>query len=153
MPRIFKDSNLRRFDLQSSGPEAGLRIAITEIIGQRPVYIDFSTRYSVTFSDYVPVQKGIVYRIRRTNEPTGLPDTSIWENYNNRGILDKISFLDLDTGKAILIYANSYLEAGEFLMSIGRIQEGKVMLEKAERISPEMKPQVQQLLMRFVGTR
>ena len=153
MPRLFKDSNLRRFDLQSSGPEAGLRIAITEIIGQRPTYIDFSTRYSVTFSDYVPVQKGIVFRIRRTSEPGGLPDTSIWENYNNRGILDKISFLDLDTGKAILIYANSYLEAGEFLMSIGRMHEGTVMLKKAEKISPEMKTAVEQVMIRYAVVR
>jgi len=153
MPRLFRESNLRRFDLQSAGPEAGLRLAITEIVGQRPVYIDFSTRYSVTFSDYVPVQRGIVYRIRRTNEPGGLPDTSIWENYNNRGILDKISFLDLDTGKAILIYANGYLEAGEFLMSIGRMQAGMAMLEKAEKISPEMKTAVQQVLMRYAGAR
>jgi 4-amino-4-deoxy-L-arabinose transferase-like glycosyltransferase len=153
LPRLFRDSNLRNFDIQSSGPELGLRIAITDLIGKRPVYIDFSTRYSVSFTDYVPVQKGIVYRIRSVSEPGGLPDTSVWENYNNRGVLEKISFLDLDTGKAILIYANSYLEAGEFLMSIGRIQEGKVMLDKAERISPEMKPSVQQILMRFNGTR
>jgi hypothetical protein len=149
MPRIFKDSNLRKFDVQTAAPETSLRIAITDLIEQRPVYIDFSTRYSVVFNDYIPVQKGIVYRIRRISEPGGLPDISVWENYNNRGILEKISFLDLDTGKAILIYANSYLEAGEFLFSIGRIGQGKVMLNKAEQISPEMKAQVQQVLMRY----
>lgn len=153
MPRLFRDSSLRRYDIQSFGPESGLRIAITDIIGKRPVYIDFSTRYSVTFTDHVPVQKGIVYRMRRINEPSGLPDTSVWENYNNRGVIDKISFLDLDTGKAILIYANSYLDAGEFLMSIGRLQEGRLMLDKAVRISPEMKESVEQVLMRYTGTR
>jgi hypothetical protein len=149
MPRIFKDSNLRKFDIQSAAPEAGLRIAITDLIDQRPVYIDFSTRYSVTFNDFIPVQKGIIYRIRRISEPGGLPDISVWENYNNRGILEKISFLDLDTGKAILIYANSYLEAGEFLLSIGRVDQGKQMLGKAEQISPEMKASTQQVLMRY----
>jgi len=153
MPRLFKDSNLRNFDMQSAGPESSLRMAITDIIDQRPVYIDFSTRYSVVFSDYVPVQKGIVYRMRRINEPSGLPDISVWDNYNNRGILEKISFLDLDTGKAILIYANSYLEAGEFLMSIGRMQEGMQMLSKAELISPEMKGTVQQIIVRYQGMR
>lgn len=149
MPRLFKDSNLRKFDIQSSGPEASLRIAITDIIDQRPTYIDFSTRYSVVFNEYIPVQKGIVYRMRRISEPGGLPDISVWDNYNNRGILEKISFLDLDTGKAIMIYANSYLEAGEFLMSIGRQQYGIPMIQKAERISPEMKANVQQVLMRY----
>jgi hypothetical protein len=149
MPRLFKDSNLRKFDLISSGPEVALRIAITESLGTRPVYIDFSTRYSVEFKDYIPIQKGIVYRIRRINEPGGMPDISVWDNYNNRGILEKISFLDLDTGKAIMIYANSYLEAGEFLISINRYQEGLIMLKKAEQISPEMKMTVQQIRMRF----
>ncbi len=149
MPRIFKDSNLRKFDIQNSPPEVSLRIAVNDLIDQRPVFIDFSTRYSVTFNDYIPVQKGIVYRLMRVSEPRGVPDISVWEKYNNRGILEKISFLDLDTGKAILIYANSYLEAGEFLMSIGRFEEGLQMLDKAELIAPEMKVSKQQVLMRY----
>jgi hypothetical protein len=149
MPRLFKGSTLKKFDIASSGPEVALRIAITESIGVRPVYIDFSTRYSVEFKEFIPVQKGIVYRIRRINEPVGMPDISVWENYNNRGILEKISFLDLDTGKAIMIYANSYLEAGEFLVSINRIQDGMMMLQKAEQISPEMKVSAQQIRARF----
>lgn len=149
MPRLFKESNLRKFDLLSSGPEVALRIAITESLGIRPTYIDFSTRYSVDFKDYVPVQKGIIYRVRKLSEAAGLPDISIWENYNNRGMLEKISFLDLDTGKAILIYANSYVEAGEFLLGVNRLRDGRNMLVKAVQISPEMKPIVQQVLMRY----
>jgi hypothetical protein len=149
MPRIFKDSNLRKFDIQNSAPEVSLRIAVNDLIDQRPVYVDFSTRYSVSFGDYIPVQKGIVYRLMRVSEPRSLPDIAVWDNYNNRGILEKISFLDLDTGKAILIYANSYLEAGEFLFSLGRFEEGMQMLAKAELISPEMKASKQQVLMRY----
>jgi hypothetical protein len=152
LPRLFKNSTLRKYgNSPPPDPEQCLRIAFNDTIGQRPVYIDFSTRYSVGFNDYLPVQKGIIYRIRRANEPGGLPDISVWENYTIRGILDKISFLDLDTGKAILIYANSYLEAGEFLMGIGRQQDGRQMLEKAIRITPEMKAPVQQVLMRYGG--
>jgi len=149
MPKVFRNSALRRLDIQAMDPEACLRIAIGEEISQRPVYIDFSTRYSVTFNEYIPVQKGLVYRMRRNSEPGGLPDISVWENYNNRGILEKISFLDLDTGKAILIYANSYLEAGDFLLSIGRSDEGMRMLATAGQISPEMRPNIQQVLMRY----
>jgi len=149
MPRIFKDSNLRNFDIQYSAPEVSLRIAVNDLIDQRPVYVDFSTRYSVAFNDYVPVQKGIVYRLMRISEPRNSPDISIWGNYNNRGILEKISFLDLDTGKAILIYANSYLEAGEFLIKVGRPKEGIQMLDKAVIISPDMKYSRQQVLMRY----
>lgn len=149
LPRMFKDSNLKKFDLSTSGPEVALRIAITENLGVRPVFIDFSTRYSVEFKEYLPTQKGIVYRVRKINDASGLPDLSVWENYNNRGILEKISFLDLDTGKAIMIYANSYLEAGEFLMGANRFQDGVMMLQKAEQISPEVKMSAQQIRMRF----
>lgn len=149
MPRLFADSNLRKFDVVSSGPETALRIAVTESLGVRPVYIDFSTRYSVEFKEYVPVQKGIVYRVRKMNDPVGLPDNSIWDNYSSRGIFDKISFLDLDTGKAIMIYANSYIESGEFLLGINRIPDGLLMLQRAEQISPEMKFAADQIRMRF----
>lgn len=149
MPRIFKDSNLRKFDTSSFGPESALRIAITENLGNRPVYIDFSTRYSVEFKDYQPIQRGIVYRVRKINEPSGIPDVSIWDNYNNRGILEKQSFLDLDTGKAIMIYANGYLEIGEFLAGINRYQEADLMLRKAEMISPEMRISADQIRMRY----
>ena len=149
MPRVFRNSGLKRVDLENLDPGSCLRIAIAEEINQRPVYIDFSTRYSITFNEYSPVQRGLVYRMRRSSEPGGMPDISVWENYNNRGILEKISFLDLDTGKAILIYANSYLEAGEFLLSIGRSNEGMQMLAMAEQISPEIKPNIQQVLMRY----
>ena len=48
-----------------------------------------------------------------------------------------------------MIYANSYLEVGEFLISIGRFDEGMQMLNKAEQISPEMKASKQQVLMRY----
>jgi hypothetical protein len=149
MPALFKASNLRKLDIASLGSDVALRVAITENLGIRPVFIDFSTRYSVEFKDYIPVQKGIVYRIRRENEPGEFPDISIWDKYNNRGILEKISFLDLDTGKAIMIYANGYIEAGEFLLGIGRFPDGLMMLQKAERISPEMKMPAQQIRTRF----
>ncbi|MDD2856502.1 MAG: DUF2723 domain-containing protein, partial [Desulfuromonadaceae bacterium] len=93
MPRLFKNSNLRKYDIASFGPESALRAAVAENIGSRPVYIDFSTRYSIDFRDYQPVQKGIVYCIRKINEPSGLPDISLWDNYITRGIIDKQSFL------------------------------------------------------------
>jgi hypothetical protein len=149
LPRLFKDSNLRKYDTSSFGPESSLRVSITENMGIRPVYIDFSTRYSVEFKEYQPVQRGIVYRVRKINEPSGIPDLALWENYSNRGIFKKQSFLDLDTGKAIMIYANSYLEVGEFLAGIGRQLEANMMLQKAELISPTMKGPADQIRMQY----
>jgi hypothetical protein len=149
MPRLFTETNLKKFDTATFGLDSALRIAIMEQIGIRPVYIDFSTRYSVEFKEYQPIQRGIVYRIRKSSEPSGIPDLSLWENYASRGLLEKQSFLDLDTGKAILIYANSYLEVGEFLAGINRQQEAIAMLHKAELISPDMRVSTEQIRMRY----
>lgn len=149
LPRIFKDSQMRSMDLENMPADLILGTCITNLIASRPVYIDFSTRYSVSFADYIPVQNGIVYRLRRSKEPGGLPQMGIWDIYNNRGILDKISFLDLDTGKAIMIYSNSYMETGEFLLSIGNTSEGLKMLAKADKISPEIKAATDTLRNRY----
>jgi Protein of unknown function (DUF2723) len=149
MPRLFSVSRLREQGVQASGAEVALRVSINEILGLRPVYIDFSTRYSVSFNSFQPVQNGIVYRIRRNSEPAGISDISIWENYNTRGVFEKISFLDLDTDKAIMIYAHSYLEAGELLMSAGYSFEAMKMFDKAENVSDSMKSSVQQILQQY----
>jgi len=149
MPRVFKESNLRKFDITTFGPEAALRIAVAENIGVRPVYIDFSTRYSTEYKEYRPVQQGIVYRMRKRSEPSGVPDVSVWDNYNSRGLMEKQSFLDLDTGKAILIYANSYMEIGEYLAGINRNEEAVMMLGKAEQISPDMRSFADQVRTRY----
>ena len=149
MPHIFNKSNLRNFDVTALGPEAALRIAVLENLAIRPVYIDFSTRYSVEFRDFQPNQRGIVYRIRLNSEPSGMPDVSIWDDYSYRGIMEKQSFLDLDTGKAISIYANGFIEVGDFFASLHRNKEALTMLEKAEQISPEMRAPVDQVRMRY----
>jgi hypothetical protein len=78
-----------------------------------------------------------------------MPDISVWDNYSNRGIFEKQSFLDLDTGKAIMIYANSFLEVGEFLAGINRHQEATSMLRKSEQISPDMRASADQIRMRY----
>jgi hypothetical protein len=149
MPQLFRNSTLKRLDIQSMSPESCLRIVIRDNYRIRPVFIDFSTRYSTDLSEYVPIQQGLIYRMRLADEPGGLPDTAIWENYNNRGILDKISFRDLDTGKAIQIYANGYLETGDFLLGIGKFNEAVQMLRLAERIAPELRPNIQQVAARY----
>lgn len=149
MPRLFKGVEFRGMDRSTMPADLMLATTVTALYSKRPVFIDFSTRYSMSFTDYIPVQKGIVYRVRTLREPAGVPNTGTWENYNLRGIIDKISFLDLDTGKAIMIYANSYLEMGEILLSIGNVREGLQMLEKAEKISADMRPATMALRKRY----
>jgi hypothetical protein len=51
-------------------------------------------------------------------------------------------FSDLDTSKAILIYAYSHMEAGEALMRLGRHAKGLTELRIAEKIAPELRAQI-----------
>jgi len=74
------------------------------------------------------------------------PDISLWNSYILRGISGEMFFRDLDTGKAILIYANSHMEAGETLLRLGQQWQGIQELKTAERISPELHAQITQIL-------
>jgi hypothetical protein len=78
------------------------------------------------------------------------PDLSVWDIYAIRGFMgNEMFFRDLDTGKAILIYANSRIEGAETLIGESRLGEGIENLRIAARISPEVIPEVTQALARF----
>ena len=147
-PRIFANSVLRNIPSEAVSAEQALMIAISQELPRRPVFIDFSTRYSVSFPDYRLQQLGICYQL----EPVAVsalrpPDLSIWSLYNSRGLSEgEMFFRDLDTSKAILIYGSSYLETGETLLKVGHTKEGIAALRIAEKISPEIRFQVEQTL-------
>jgi len=145
-PHLFQRSSLRQLPLESLMPENALIYAISEQIGQRPIYVDFSTRYSVPFDSFSITQKGICYQLTPSTVGGFLqPDTSVWNLYSLRGMSGDMFFRDLDTGKAILIYANSHIEAGEALIRYGRYAEGLSQLQAAIMVSPDMKAQVDQI--------
>lgn len=144
-PELFRHSALRTVPNDQLGPEQALFISASEQFGRRPVYIDFSTRYSVPFGDFQPHQRGICYRLERAGQPLSPPDPDIWQLYTLRGIVGgDMFFRDLDTGKAIQIYAAAHLEAGESLLKMG-MPSGIGELETAQRIAPDLGPQVSQL--------
>ncbi len=145
-PQIFKQSILRSLPLDSISPEMALRYAIAEQIDRHPVYIDFSTRYSVPFDSFAIAQRGICYKLSRS-EGGGVnpPDPSVWDLYSLRGMSGDMFFRDLDTSKAILIYGNSHIEAGEALIRFGRFDDAQIQFRMAEQIAPEMKNQIMQI--------
>jgi hypothetical protein len=55
-------------------------------------------------------------------------------------------FRDLDTGKAIMIYSTSRMEAAETLFKMGQAAAAVQELERARRISPELGPQITQMM-------
>jgi hypothetical protein len=144
-PEVFRRSALRSVPSDQIAPEDALFISVSEQFPRRPVYVDFSTRYSVPFRDYQPRQRGICYQLVRAGEPLNAPDISVWQLYTLRGIVGgDMFFRDLDTGKAIQIYGAAHMEAGEALLKMG-YSAGINELEAARRITPELGPQVNQL--------
>jgi len=143
-PELFRNSALRT-DSDQLGPEEALFISVREQFPRRPVFVDFSTRYSVPFHNFQPHQRGICYQLVPAGATLLPPDPDIWPLYTLRGIVGgDMFFRDLDTGKAIQIYAAAHLEAGESLLKM-RIPAGVAELEAARRISPELGAQVNQL--------
>jgi hypothetical protein len=148
-PELFSKSVLRTVPLETMNPDNILLVAVSEQIGQRPVFVDFSTRYSVSFPDFILQQWGVCYRLEPKREGIAYPpDLSVWQYYTLRGLYgDEMPFRDLDTGKAILIYANAALEEGETLMGMGRRSQGIESLKKAVLIAPELQSAAQQILL------
>jgi hypothetical protein len=97
------------------------------------------------------MQKGITYQLYAATSPTkNSPDMSIWDLYATRGFMgNEMFFRDLDTGKAILIYANSRIEIAEALIGESRLGDGIENLRMAARISPEVAGDVSQALARY----
>ena len=149
MPRLFETSGIHKIDYQSQKSEYLLKYLFNNLEGKRKIFIDFSTRYSVVFPEFTFNQKDIIYRIRRIDQPAGLMDVSVWDNYSLRGIISKDGFQDIDTHKAIMIYGHSYLESGEYLINLGLIKSGQGMLQNAVNVSTELQPSVDQILMRY----
>jgi len=74
------------------------------------------------------------------------PDLSVWGLYSIRGVSGEMFFRDLDTSKAMLIYAYSHMESGETFLRLGRVEEGVRELRIAEKTAPELHDQVAQIL-------
>lgn len=146
-PHLFTHSVLRSVSPESQAPESMLILAMQEHLPQRPVFIDFSTRYSVPLGNFSIEQHGICYRIDAQRGLDLPPNNSVWDIYTLRGLYgDEMPFRDLDTGKAILIYANSRLESGESFMRAGRMGDALLNMRIAVEITPDLREQVNQIL-------
>ena len=148
-PVLFKNSILRRYSEEAMLPENALKLSISELVEKRPLYIDFSTRYSIPLEPFSIIQHGICYQINKDSLPINPPDASIWNVYSMRGVSGEMFFKDLDTGKAILIYANSHMESGETYLKMGKKEQGIAELIVAERISPELRFQISKILLSY----
>jgi len=145
-PALFRKSILRNISLDSQSPDTILKLSVAELIEQRPVFVDFSTRYSVQLGEYGIAQRGLCYQLAKGASAQIAPDLSVWSRYSIRGVGGEMFFRDLDTSKAILIYAYSHMESGETFLRLGRIAEGVAEMRIAEKTAPELHDQVAQII-------
>lgn len=145
-PVLFRNSNLRNVSAAELSPDDLLRLSISELIDHRPVFVDFSTRYSVPLGTYGMIQRGICYQLEKNSAILYPPVLSVWSLYANRGVNSEMFFRDLDTGKAILIYANAHMESAETLFRIGRAGEARMELRIAESVAPDLHDQIARIL-------
>jgi hypothetical protein len=150
-PTLFQGSQLPGLVGEKVPLREVLPIALREQMAKRPVYIDFSTRYSLGLAGFGHRQRGICYELhadaRRVHYP---PDVAVWDVYAQRGITtDPVPFRDLDTDKAVQIYLYSRLEAGQTLLSLGMLKEGQAELLKTAALLPVLRNEVQRILAEY----
>jgi hypothetical protein len=150
-PALFRESPLRKVLGQGLPLREVLPLAIHEQLARRPVFIDFSTRYSLDLDGFSHRQRGICYELypeqRKRPYP---PDVGVWDLYVLRGIVtNTIPFRDLDSDKAVQIYRYSKLEAGETLLSLGMRREGQAELLKVAAQMPSLRNEVRRILIEY----
>lgn len=121
----------------SQGPENMVRFIIRELYGKRPLHVDYSTKYSVTLPGLYFYPDGLVYtfstdfvKAKREN----------FEFAVFRGLKDFDELKDLDTEKAISIYAFCLYDVGVNLV-MNNDPSGRELIKKAVDLLPSLKPQ------------
>jgi hypothetical protein len=114
----------------------------------RPVFMDFSTRYSLDWRKQPPVQQGIVYLAGPVL--TGTPDDgSVWERYILHRLAPQGWVPDMDSKKALQIYAYSLMQSAEDLARHGHIRESGRLLQLAGGVMPEWQENLKQIQRRY----
>lgn len=121
----------------SQGPENMVRFIIRELYGKRPIHVDYSTKYSVMLPGLNFYPDGFVYTFSQEQHKAKK------ENLNYavfRGLKDFNELKDLDTEKAISIYAFCLYDIGVNLV-MNNDSSGRELIKKAVELVPDLKPQ------------
>jgi len=103
---------------------------------QRPLLMDFSTRYSLDWRKQQPVQQGMVYWVQ--DSPEGQQDeVSAWGLYVLHRLVPKGWQPDMDSHKALVIHAYCLLQSAEELARRGHVKEAGHLLQLTGGIMPD----------------
>ena len=115
---------------------------------QRPVMVDFSTRYSFNWSNQHPVQKGIVYWLS-DSVADQYDDGAIWKIYVLHRLTPKGWLPDMDSSKALTIHAYCLLQSAEEFARKGHAKEASRLLLLVGNIMPEWQENVKLMRRRY----
>ena len=115
---------------------------------ERPVLMDFSTRYSVNWNKQQPIQQGIVYWL--SEAVAGQHDEgAAWKMYVLHRLVAKGWQPDEDSHKALIIHAYCLLQAAEDLARRGHVKEAGRLLVLVGNIMPEWQENLKLMRRRY----
>ncbi len=116
---------------------------------KRPVLMDFSTRYSLDWHNQQPISLGIVYW-PASAWSVALDNDFSWDYYALHRLVPHGWVPDMDSKKALHIYAYSLMQSAEDLARQGHVRESGRLLQLAGGIMPEWKESLKQMQRRYV---
>lgn len=144
LPDTVRKGQLRRIEKDDLYAESAFAVMLRENYGKYPLFIDYSTRYSVPVEDYISVPQGLIYEI--STNASKMTDTGLWERYAMRDIYRNDPYRDLDTEKAVSIYANTLFDGGNHLLLLGYSKKAAVQFGEAVKINPQLELQVRNIM-------
>ncbi len=118
---------------------------------QRPVLMDYSTRYSIPWQGFNPVPRGMLYWVPGgAAAPVSADPAALWRLLTLRRLgLQQEWQVDQDSEKAVLITAHCLLVAAEQEARLGGRRRAAAMLTEVQRMVPEWEAGVEQVRLRY----
>lgn len=139
----------------NAGPTPGapaetvFRSLAVNLANERPVLIDFSSRYSLEWPGVQPAQQGIVFGLTTGDLVAALEEPQIWQHYVLQRLIPKRWRPDEDSRKALIIHAYCLMQSAEDLARRGHVRDASRLLGQAEAIMPAWRENLRELAARY----
>jgi hypothetical protein len=132
------DKNRLMYMWESSrGPDNMVRFLVRDLSSRKQIHFDYSTKYSVMLPGIVFVPDGLVYTYSESSRPAKKNNLNY---FVMRDLQDSDILKDLDTQKAVSIYAYCFFDMGVHQV-MNNDPFGKALIKSAVDIMPALRPQ------------
>ena len=143
LPDTVRAGQLQWIKKENLYAEGAFMIMLRENYEKYPLFIDYSTRYSVPVEGYILTSQGLLYELG--TDALKKNDTSLWNKYAMRGIYKTDPYRDPDTEKAVMIYAYTLADGATNLLKLGYSEEAFSQFGEAVKIIPGLKQRVREI--------